>query len=289
MKRLLLCTDGSEQALHATRLAADLACRLAASVCLVNVEDLMVAYGPYAFAPESAPPSETTLEYLRQAQKEILQNAAQVLAQANVPYQLHAELGNPIEQIVTLVEQEKADLIIIGSRGLSGWKALLLGSVSQGVVHHAPCPVLVVRGEPQGFRQIVVASDGSGGAVHALRAGAELARSYQAPITVVNVFEPLSKHPGISAENLDPEVYAARIREAVDQQIQPIAREWNVPYTLCQETGHPVETLVHFAEDQQADLIVLGSRGLGGFKRLLLGSVSDGVLHHAHCSVLITS
>lgn len=61
----------------------------------------------------------------------------------------------------------------------------------------------------------------------------------------------------------------------------------NLAYTPSKEMGHPAATIIRVAEDEKCDLILLGSRGLGEVKRFLLGSVSDAVVHHAHCPVLI--
>ncbi len=285
--KILLCTDGSDQALSAARLAADLACRVNGHVDLVHVLDPIIAAGPSGFIPEAGMSTEITLRYAQEGQEAVLRDVGQILEQAHVPYRSFAELGHPVDRIQQIAEQEKSDLIVIGSRGLSAWPALLLGSVSEGVAQHAPCPVLIVRGQPPGFRQIVMATDGSQGAGRAVHAGMELAKDYHADVSVLHIFQPLAAYPGISREGLDPAVYAARVKEAIARQLDPIAREAGVSYRLCQEEGHPAETLIGFAEKQKADLIVVGSRGLGGFQRLLLGSVSTSVLHHAHCSVLV--
>ena len=286
-QKILLCTDSSNQALCATHLAVDLAYRTNAHINLVRVLDPFLATGPYAYIPESGLSAEIPMQCALEDQQIVLQGAAKILEQANVSYSSFAERGQPVDRIHRLAKQEKVDLIVIGSRGLSAWPALLLGSVSEGVAHHALCPVLIVRGEPKGFHQVVIASDGSIGANHALRAGMELAKDYNAELSIVNVFQPLTIYPGVSTDDFDPVVYAAKVQEAIARQVAPIAREKSVSYRLCQASGHPAETLVNFATKQKADLIVIGSRGMGGFQRLLLGSVSASVLHHAHCSVLV--
>ena len=74
-------------------------------------------------------------------------------------YALHAEFGHPVDRIHEIAQEWKSDLVVMGSRGLTAWPALLIGSVSEGVAEYAPCPVLIVRGEPKGFRQIVIATD----------------------------------------------------------------------------------------------------------------------------------
>lgn len=286
-KKILLCTDGSEQALHAVQMTADLACRLNAQVTLVHVLDLMIVYGPFALTPEAAPSSEITIGYLEEAQKEMLRHAGQVLEQAGVSHRTLGELGQPVERIVTLAEHEQADLVVLGSRGLSRWKALLLGSVSEGVVHHAPCSVLIVREATTKWENILIASDGSEGAGRAVREGMELGKACQAAVTVCNVVERHLPYHDVLHEHPTLEAYAVKLREAVNRQVEPVAQELAISYQLCQEEGHPAEALGGYAERQKADLIVMGSRGLGGFQRLMLGSVCDSVLHHAPCSVLV--
>jgi nucleotide-binding universal stress UspA family protein len=285
-REIFLCTDGSDQAVTATRLAADLACRHHAHIHLVHVIDILVAASPCSYVPEAGLSTGILLQYAQEGQQEILRRSGEIMAQAGVSFTVHAEFGHPVERIHQLAQQKKADLIVMGSRGLSAWPALLLGSVSEGVARHAPCPVLIVRGEPKSFGQIVMASDGSEAAAHAVRAGMELAAAYRAEVSVVNVFEPHADYPCVPRD-ADPQVYAARVKEAIARQLEPIGASTGVTYRLCQEQGHPAETLVDFAEQAKADLIVIGSRGIGSFQRLLMGSVSTGVLHHAHCSVLV--
>jgi len=284
---IVLCTDGSSPALNAARLTVDLACRQNACVDLVHVLDPIVAAGAAGFVPEAGVSAEITLEYAEEGQQAVLNCTAEILERAHVSCTPHAEFGHPVESIHKLAEQRKADLIIIGSRGLSAWPALLLGSVSDGITQHASCPVLVIRGEPTGFQKIVIASDGSEGALHALRAGMELAQDYHADVSILNVFQPQAVYQGMPRGDSSPGDYAARVKDAICATVDPIAKENGVSFRLCQEEGHPAETLVRFAEKNQADLIVVGTRGLGGFQRLLLGSVSRSVLHHAQCSVLV--
>lgn len=286
-QKILLCTDGSEQALTAARVAADLASRLDTHVNVVHVLDPMLAVGYSTYCVEAGLAEPILLQYAEEGQREILKRTREVIDSAHISSRSFAEFGQPVERIHHIAEQEKSDLIVIGSRGLTSWSSLLLGSVSEGVARHAPCPVLVVRGHPDGFHQILVATDGSIEAGHALRAGKELARDYQATISILNVFQPHSDFPDVSRDDSDPDSYAIRVQEALTLQIKPIMSDAGIPYRIYQEQGHPVETIAGFAETQKTDLIVVGSRGLGGFQRLLMGSVSTGVLHHAHCSVLV--
>jgi len=293
--KVILCTDGSEQAMQAAQVTVQFAHRFNVDVTLVNVTDIIAAAAAYPayYVPEAMGPSQVAIEYAEELQQDVLHETGCLLQKAGVHYRTCAEMGQPVERILEVAEEEKADLILMGSRGMSAWGALLLGSVSEGVLHHAHCPVLVVRGKPAAYQRILLASDASACAHKAAQAAFTLAEKFQASLEVLNVYEP----PGLFATALDPDpnpvkaideqLAAERVYTAVEASLKQISLTATVPYTLQQERGHPGKTIVERAEKEQADLIVLGSRGLGGFKRLLLGSVSDAVLHHAHCSVLV--
>ena len=138
-KNILLAVDGSDHALHAARTAAELARSM-------KSESLRIVV---AFAPIPPYLGEPNLQNaidarLRQSE-DILQKA--VAAVGNVPAEIHTELleGDPAEAIIKVAATRGDDLIVMGSRGLGSLAGLVLGSTSQKVVGHAPCPVLVVR------------------------------------------------------------------------------------------------------------------------------------------------
>ena len=148
------------------------------------------------------------------------------------------------------------------------------------------------------FTKILIASDGSEGAHRAAQAGAEIARRFNAPVTVLHVFSPppvlASYGAGIPAEMVsgavDPaliEQWAQSAGQAVAERTEDALRDAGVSYTFRQEIGHPADRIVRVAEHEKCDLIVIGSRGLSGVKEFLLGSVSSRVSHHAPCAVLI--
>ena len=146
------------------------------------------------------------------------------------------------------------------------------------------------------FTKIVLCADGSDCAVAAASAAAEIARKFKSKVTLVSVFSPppafmpLEGSAGVSYPYLDLQGYEAlesAFHEGAQSGAARVLKDHRVDFESVRETGQPVDRITSFAVDNGADLIVLGSRGLGGFGRLLLGSVSDGVLHHAHCAVLI--
>lgn len=181
----------------------------------------------------------------------------------------------------------EAELLVVGARGLGGFRGLLLGSVSQHVLHHATVPVAVVRagpGHPAGQRErIVAAFDGSEPARQALRFALDEGRARQAEVVVVHVWHPiyLAMAP-VSALDL----YEEESRQLLDSALEEAdGSGLPVPIQRVSEGGSPAAVILEQAAD--ADLVVMGSRGRGGFKGLLLGSVASQVTHHAPCPVIV--
>jgi nucleotide-binding universal stress UspA family protein len=150
------------------------------------------------------------------------------------------------------------------------------------------------------FTHILLASDGSDHALQAARVAAEIVQKFESRLTLLSVFSPpvlaapMAGSPEMlaPAETLTQETeviarYAEEVQDAVERRTGQVLDEAGVPYLRRRETGHPVDMIVSVSAREKVDLIVMGSRGLGGLESFLLGSVSDRVLHHAHCPVLI--
>jgi nucleotide-binding universal stress UspA family protein len=164
-------------------------------------------------------------------------------------------------------------LIAIGSRGIGGVRRALMGTVSDSVVRHAHCPVMVVRAQAVDFpTKILVATDRSREAELAATTAADLAKSTNSELHVVHVgFEQKRDE---AQKELEEEV--DMIRESGAKEIQAHL-----------EFGMPDTAIIVLAEERGAGLIVMGSRGMGGVRRALLGSISDSVVRHAHCPVMV--
>lgn len=171
---------------------------------------------------------------------------------------------------VLLRASRDADLVVIGSRGLGIALGALVGSTGLDLAANAHCPVVVVRPDlaAEGDH-VVVGYDGSSAASLALDFGLDFARRHQLRLRVVAAQPVQTEQHRVTREELDND-----IRRAGGQDAELIHIE-----------GHPAEQLLRLAAD--ARLIVLGSRGRGGFAGMLLGSVSQTVLHHAACPVAV--
>jgi nucleotide-binding universal stress UspA family protein len=179
-------------------------------------------------------------------------------------------------------------LTVIGSRGRNGFASLVLGSVSHQVATHAAGPVVVVRGRSDATGPVVVGADGSAGADEALRFAFEEAAIRGIGVLAVRVYRPAEPPWGIGelpyVEDANERMEAERV--ALAEEIAPWQDKFpDVPVETVALDGHPAEVLAGVSG--RASLLVVGTRGRGGFASLLLGSVGVAVLHHAECPVLI--
>lgn len=142
------------------------------------------------------------------------------------------------------------------------------------------------------FKSIVVGTDGSETATKAVRQAAELARSVGAKLELVSAYEPVpaQRLSGERREAPEDLQWAINPREDVDATLEAaatVAREAGVEVDVYARQGDPADAILDVAEEREADLIVVGNKGMTGAKRFLLGSVPNKVSHHAPCSVLI--
>jgi len=188
-----------------------------------------------------------------------------------------------------LIEQAAgAQLLVVGARGLGGFASLLLGSVSNHCLHYAPCPVAVVRTTtscgPTAHQRVVVGVDGSATAQRALHWALDEARLRKATVEVVHAWRPPIVGGPFTVVPVDPTISEQAAHDVVENALAGEDTEGlDLRRTLV--CGGATEALLHAAED--ADLVVVGSRGLGAFQRLLLGSVSHQVAHHVRCPVVV--
>ena len=142
------------------------------------------------------------------------------------------------------------------------------------------------------FSSIVVGTDGSETATKAVRQAVELAHAVGAKIELVSAYEPVPEQRMSEERRQAPEdlQWAINPREDVDTTLEAaaeVAREAGVAVNVYPRQGDPADAILDVAEEQEADLVVVGNKGMTGAKRFLLGSVPNKVSHHAPCSVLI--
>jgi len=146
--KILVPIDGSEQSYRALNIDMDLAKRYLAKVTLVSVAQPYIVTSQYSPQPMLTPiPTTSYDENIENAHKKILANAYDEAKKINSEIKISKKLlnGRPADKIIEIAKEDGFDLIVIGSRGLGGIKEFFLGSVSDRVADHAPCPVLIVK------------------------------------------------------------------------------------------------------------------------------------------------
>lgn len=182
--------------------------------------------------------------------------------------------GQVSDKIIEKAKEEKADLIILGSRGLSKTKSLFLGGVSQKVVTYAPCSVLVVKKKIDNFKKVLIATDGSRYSDSAVAFLKSHFLTKEISTTLLNVWD----YPVTI-----PELAFEAIGKKHLQEMHKVAFMSNA---LCVE-GDPAEMINDTAQRRKVNLVVIGPKGLTGNKRFLLGSVARKVITYNNNSVLV--
>lgn len=287
--------DGSRSALDAVRWAAVEARRRRTGLRLVEafgwlpVEDGEPGdHGERSDRSDHIDPSYR--EVLTRAARERLAvaGAAAALAAPDVPVETDLLTGDPIPRLVT--ESAAAQLVVVGDRGLAGITGLLVGSVATGVAARAACPIVVVRGAGPGGPvpdegPVVVGVDGSPLSEAALASAFEAASVRGVGLVAVHTWRDTMIDGSVA-----PLIDWAAIEVEEQQVLAERLAGWAVKYPdvaveRVVARDRPARALRE--RSRGAQLLVVGSRGRGGLVGTLLGSVSQTLLHHAACPVMV--
>jgi len=277
MDTIVVGVDGSESATRALDWAAAEARRARAELTIVGAW----SYGGHLASVPA--PADAARRVVREALARVAERYPEVTVRDAVSE------GTP--SYVLIDAAHDADLLVVGSRGLGGFRGLLLGSVSQHCLNHAACTVVVVRspvpatplGAEASSRRIVVGVDGSPGAGWALRWSVGEARRTGAVLDVIasSVFAGLTGY----AVSIETDVLGAARQIARDAQVQVGSQAEDVTVLTSVSGDPPAVALVDASRD--ADLVVVGAKGHHGLRGLLLGSVSLYVARNAYCPVAV--
>jgi nucleotide-binding universal stress UspA family protein len=211
------------------------------------------------------------------------------------PGLLHVSKGRAFEEICRVGRDAEIDLIVIATRGNTGVKHLALGSTAERVVRYSSCPVLVTHGgKPSGavtgFRKILVPVDFSECSMQGLAYAKVFAKHFKSKITLLNSvhFQYYVASDECSRYDL-PRLMQQAYVVARDQMRDLFEKtDWDgLEVETSLQTGHPGQEICEYARDNDMDLIVTSTHGSTGFTHLLLGSVAEYVVRHAHCPVLV--
>ncbi|MFF0768225.1 universal stress protein [Nonomuraea wenchangensis] len=234
---------------------------------------------------EPRPPGQDGLEPCEET-LEVARDRALALTR-DVEVEAALLTGDVVEALLAESVSASAESVVLGSRGLGGFAGMLLGSVGMGVAGHAAGPVVIVR-ETSVVRhgRVVVGDDGSEQAAAAVAYAIEQARARGVTLHVVSAWQSPVYSPYAAAyDTLTQEGYEYLTQAAAERVAAWRESDPDVRITDAQVHGHPVNALIEAG--RAADLVVVGSRGRGGFASALLGSVGHAVLHRLTCPVAV--
>lgn len=272
-RSVIVGTDGSETAQRAVRVAAGLAERLGVGLVVASAYERTTTADLGPASERAEMPGDAQLASGYRGASERVQDASTEARRiaSDVEVEPTAVDGEAAEELLTLAERRQDPLLVVGNQGMTGSRRFLLGSVPNKVSHHAPCDVLIVRtggGRTDDVpRTVLAATDGSATATRALERAIALVAALGAELTVLAVSSDRA-----SAEDV---VAAAAERAAAA----------GVETSTLVESGDAADRIV--ARSADVDLVVVGSRGMSGAGRFLLGSVPNKVSHHVDSDLLI--
>ncbi|WP_159717324.1 universal stress protein [Actinomyces marmotae] len=286
-KVVLVGVDGSPESLGAVDWAVARAAREGWRV------HILCAYSLPSFTAASLDGGYAALDdtAIRAGAQAVVDEAVARAQQAGVAVTSSLETGDPAGVLVDL--SSDAALAVVGTRGGGGFADRLLGTVSSALPAHAKCPTVIVPRHTTGaaftpVKRIVVGVDGSGSARKAARRAVREAEAWGAELTAVAAV-PMSTGTGALAwlpAAVDRQQVLADVRAGLDHAVAE-ALEGHPGVTVRRHAldGNAAELLAEFST--AVDLVVVGSRGRGGFTGLLLGSTSQAVLSHAACPIMV--
>ncbi len=200
--------------------------------------------------------------------------------------------GNPVDAVARLAKREQADLLVIGSRGVTEFQPMLLGSVSRRLLMQAPCPVLVVKKPMTALKRVLLGADGSIMSWEAVAWLKRLPEHSRPAVTVASVIPPLpmeSLRLPSRALAVGNQVEGVLRREAkkLAARAAGTLRKAGFSAKGIVLSGPPGAELVTLAGRERANLIIVGSRSGRSAHEYFMGSVADTVVKHAPCSVLV--
>jgi nucleotide-binding universal stress UspA family protein len=277
-RKILVAIDGSESSRHALREAFKLAMD---EKCWVTV----VSVTPHYEGDLGATWISNVQDAVKKPCQVALSEAEDMAKKERVMVKTVCEEGEIYERIVDLADAENSGVIVMGRRGMGGLERTLVGSVTARVIGHSQRDVLVVpEGTSIGWKSILFATDGSRYSEAATNKAIDFAKSYGSEIKIVSVVDVTDEFIARAPGALDDLVKKAK---GIVEDVKNKAVSEGIKADGIVKEGDAYKSIVDVAEKQKVDAIIMGSHGRTGIKRLLMGSVTERVIGHAPCPILI--
>lgn len=277
-RKILVAIDGSESSKNALRQAIKLA---NSEKCWITVVSVIPPYeGDLGLTAIG-----NIIEAMKQPCEKALFEAMEIAKAERALIKTVCEEGDIYERIVDLADAENCDLIVMGRRGMHHLERAFVGSVTARVIGHSQRDILVVpENTAIGWKGIFLTTDGSKYSAAATDSAINFAKSYGGEIKVVSVVdvteEFMARAPG-AVEDL------VKKAKGFVEDVKKKAEAQGVKTETFVREGEPYKVVTNLAKEYDSNVIVVGSHGRSGFRRLLMGSVTEKVIGHAPCPVLV--
>ncbi len=274
MKRLLVASDGSEYSSGAIREAINISRTCKADLTALSVIEIN---------PQLLSLAPQIIEDTEKATKLHLNDIKEMAEKEGISCSTIIREGEDVFRlIIDEAEKEEADLIVMGRRGRRGIMKLLMGSETARVIGHSPVNVVVApRASDIKWKSIVIATDGSRFSEAAAKEAISLVKNCCKTCTLNAI---AVTRPDATEERIS-------ISEKALEDIKSNAERDNIKVDVILIKNKPhesiYEAIIEYAKEKDADIIVMGSHGRTGIKKLLMGSVCERVIGHADCAVLV--
>jgi nucleotide-binding universal stress UspA family protein len=273
---------------------SDEALQVATRLAIAHDAELVIAHAwylpPAAFAGEYTYPAAMIRDIIADSETSLATAVAAAKAQGASRVSSLVLEGQPWMTIVLQLDNAKdIDLVVLGTHGRSGISRLFLGSVAEMVARHAPCSVLAVpMNGAKPLQRVLCPVDFSASSRRALDLAVDIARTPDGSITLLHVIEPPHVY---SEEPLSLEIdggIVSRSQALLEQWAASVTANHRIKVTAEIQIGRPGAEIRAMLEQRGPfDLVALGSHGRVGLRRLILGSIAETTLRHAHRAVLV--
>lgn len=277
-RKILACLDGSEESFHAFEEAVKFSKDKGITVFALTV-------APPYHGDISLIGIGLSLEELSKPYKETLSLAKEIANKHQVLIKPLYEEGEPFEKIVDISEEISADLVVMGKKGMSALREVLLGSVTERVIGYSNIDILIVpKDSVIKWNKALVAVDVSPYGDRICSKAVEIAKNFGSELNVISVVEVPHEVFAIKPEIFDNQM--EKIKKYLKNQEMNFQKE-NILTNIIIDEGEPYRKILETAEKINADLIIIGSHGRTGLKRLLMGSTCQRVIGLSKIPVLV--
>ena len=291
MAQILLATDGSDDSLSAALAVSDICAGTGSGLHVVHTLEPLPRYAYPGLTPEVYADIRDARE--RDGRELLNDTCRYIESRGGRVTEIYLRSGSAVDEILGLAEELDASLIVMGSRGMGLVERIVVGSVSEGVVHHAHCPVLVLRGGETAWppARIVIGDDGSEEAARAGELATNIGKLFGAKALLMRVYPRLPEMdiPGreLNARMVDDEL--RREERKLGERGSEIKERVGIRPRIRIQVGDPAASILEAAREEGAEktLVAVGSRGLGMTQRVRLGSVSTKIVRATGGPVLV--